>query len=100
MATGLARYDAWAKCTSFSSELLEVPDIAGLRIDEKGLVVKTEAPDGPDTNTSTDLLLTLALRRRALAADIADACTYETMSAWHEVLLAALLRQPPPATAR
>ena len=44
-----------------------------LRIDEKGLVVKVEAPDGPEANTSTDLLLTLALRQRDLAADIADA---------------------------
>ena len=73
-----------------------MPEVAALKLDDKGFIVRSEAPDGPDANMGTDLLLTLALRCRALAADIADTCKYETMSAWHEVLLTALLREPPP----
>ena len=36
MATSLVRYISWAKSTAFTSELLEQPDVPGLRIDDKG----------------------------------------------------------------
>ena len=94
--TGAVKYIAWAKCTTAQSELIDVHEVVGLRLDDKGLLVRAAPSEGPDTDTSTDLLLDNTLRRRALAADIASLCQYEVMQLWHEQLKAALLRVQPP----
>ena len=101
MSTGHVTYVAWAKSTSLDSETELETELPGLRLDDKtGLLMKAAPPDGPDADTSTDYFLSLALRRRALASDIADACVFEAMDTWHETMLAALLQEPPPGYTR
>ena len=98
--TGMVKYLPWAKCTTSASELLEEPEDPALRVASDGRLTKAPECDGPDCDTSTDLLVDLALRRRAIAMDIADLSKYEVMAFWHEILKQALLRDPPPGYAR
>ena len=51
--------------------------------------------DERTTSLSSDLLLDLGLRRRALAMDLAGFCAYETMTNWHETLKSNYMREPP-----
>jgi len=96
-ASGQVRYLPWSRCTSSRSELLETPESTTLRVDlATGTWTKGDAPDEPDAPLANDLLLDSALRRRALAAEIADVCSYDSLQLWHESLKTALLRDPPP----
>jgi len=94
--TGQVRYIEWAKCSTHRSELVNVQEVVGLSLNEKGLLVRCSEPDGPPAELGTDLLLDQALRRRALAADMADLCTYETMQLWHSTLLESISTEAPP----
>ena len=99
-AKGEVRYVPWDKCSERSQELIDAPDVKALRIDQAGFLQSTATAMDPSADTSTDLLLDLALRRRALAADIAGLMKFETMNEWHEILKAEFLRTPPPGYRR
>jgi len=75
---------------------LETPENTTLKVDlATGTWSKGDAPDEPDAPLSHDFLLDSALRRRALAAEIADVCSYDSLQLWHESRKTALLRDPP-----
>ena len=76
--------------------MVDKPDIRALQIDRDGFVHQAFRDWDPSADVSTDLLLNLALRRRALACDIAGLCSYDAMHVWHETMLAEYLRTPPP----
>jgi hypothetical protein len=69
-------------------------------VDRAGFLMQTATEPDPGADISSDLLIDLALRRRALAADIAGLSTYETFHLWSEVMKAAFLSDPPPGYAR
>jgi len=101
LATGLVRYIPWHRCPTAASELVEVPEVRALTLDPAtGKLVTIDSDDSPNADVSSDLLLDLALRRRALAADISDLCSFEAMTLWHEVMKSDLLRAPPSGYSR
>jgi len=89
------RYVEWSKCSERSQELVDIPDVTALKVGKDGLVHQAFIPHDPSADCSTDLLLDLCWRRRALAADVAGLCSYECMHNWHEVMKAEYLRAPP-----
>ena len=95
MAKGAVRYVPWEKCTSREQELIEQPEVKGLRLNEKGMLVQDIAPD-PNTSLSGELLWEYALRRRAIAGEIAGLIQFDTTNLWHDILKSALLSTPPP----
>jgi len=100
LTKGEIKYVDWSKCAERSQEIVDVPDVACLKMSKDGFVQQAFLPHDPAADTSTDLLLDLALRRRSLAADIAGLCSFEAMDAWTEVLKAAYLAPPPPGFSR
>ena len=92
---GVVKYVPWEKCTSKDQELLEQPEVRGLRITPEGLLLQDVTPD-PNTNISGEFLWDYAVRRRALAADVAGLCEFATMDLWHEALKGYFLMTPPP----
>ena len=71
------------------------PAVKGLRITPDGLLLQDVTPD-PNTDVAGQFLWDYALRRRAVAAEIAGLCTYRTMNRWHEKLKTHLLKRAPP----
>ena len=95
LSTGLVVYVTWEQCTSRDEEVLQEPSVKALQITSDGLALQPmekEATVQVDDQFSWDY----ALRRRALAADIAGLMVFEAMNLWHEALKAALLQSPPP----
>ena len=93
---GAVRYTAWEKCTSQSQELMDEPEIKGLRLDPvTGTLMQDVAPD-KHTDLASELLWDFAVRRRACAGDISALIAFESMNEWHEDLKAHLLEKPPP----
>ena len=96
LVKGAVRYPSWDKCTSQHQELLDEPEIKGLRIDPvSGALMQDVVPDKL-TDLSSELLWDFALRRRACAGDISGLIGFEAMNTWHEDLKAHLLETPPP----
>ena len=93
LTRGFVKYVPWERCTSKEQEMLQEPEIKGLRITESGLVLQDVAPES-STDISGELLFDYALRRRALAADIAGLCSFQTMNSWHETLKNYVLKKP------
>ena len=83
LKSGKVKYVPWHKCTSADEETLEQPEVRGLRITEEGLLLQDVAPD-PSTDISGEFLWDYAVRRRAVAADIAGLCAFRTMDLWHK----------------
>ena len=86
LQTGFVKYVAWARCTSARQELLEQPEVQQLTLGPNGTLIKAAEGEGPECDVSTDLLIDSALRRRALAGEVAGLIDYNAMQAWHEVL--------------
>ena len=93
------KYIAWNKCISKQQELVEEPEVKGLRITTDGLLLQDVAPD-PTTPLSGEFLWDYALRRRACAGDIAGLMTFESAHAWQELLKTRFLMEPPPGHRR
>ena len=92
---GAVRYPAWEKCTSEEQELVDEPDIKGLRLDPvSGALMQDVAPD-MKTDLTTELMWDFAVRRRTCAGDIAGLIGFEAMSDWHEDMKAHWLGRPP-----
>ena len=75
--------------------MLQEPEVKGLRLTPDGLLLQDVAKDTV-TDISGELLFDYALRRRALAAEIAGLCSFKTMNTWHETLKVYFLKTPMP----
>lgn len=91
---GVVKFIDWVKCTSRAQEILEEPEIKGLRLNADGVLLQDIAPE-QHCDLSGEFLWDYALRRRACAADIAGLMTYEAANLWTETLKAFFLRPPP-----
>ena len=100
LQTGLVKYVPWARCTSARAELLEQPEVQQLTLGPNGTLIKACESEGPACDVSTDLAMDSALRRRALAGEVAGLIGYDIMQVWHEMLKEALFDDPPPSYAR
>ena len=95
LTRGFVKCVPWEKCTSREQDMMNEPEVKGLRITEAGLVLQDVAPE-VSTDVSGELLFDYAHRRRALAAEIAGLCSFKTMNSWHETLKTYLLKKPAP----
>ena len=78
---------------------MDIPEERGLKLTPHGTLALTETADGPNADLRGEMLWDLALRRRALAADVAGLMSFECSLRWHETLKVELLRTPPRAPA-
>ena len=99
LTKGHVKYVAWDKCTSKEQELLEEPDVKGLRITPDGLLLQDVAKDFK-TEISGEFLWDFALRRRACAGDVSGLLCYEAQNEWQEILKTTFLKQAPPGHRR
>ena len=76
LKTGSVKYISWERCTSRDAELMEEPEVRGLRLTAKGELTQDLMPD-QHTDLSSELLWDYALRRRAVAGDVAGLMTFE-----------------------
>jgi len=56
---------------------MDIPEERGLRLTPQGTIALTKIVDGPSADLRGEILWDLALRRRALAADVAGLMTFE-----------------------
>ena len=89
------RYVAWEKCTSRDQEVMEEPEIKGLRLTKEGFFQQDVNPDGR-TDLSGEFLWDYAMRRRSVAFDIGGLMSYESADLWSETLKEHILKAPPP----
>jgi len=97
---GEVRYIPWEKCTARSAELQEITEERMLKPDRDGLIHLTARTPEQACDISSDMLMGLALRRRALAADVAGLASYDSFNTWHEAMIAEFLREPMPGYAK
>ena len=100
LARGEVKYLQWEKCTPRSSELQDIAEDKQLKPDKDGFIQLQARDVDLCCDISSDMLLGLALRRRALACEIAGLITYDAMNTWHERLFAEYLRDPLPGFSR
>ena len=74
----VVRYVPWEKCITRDQEVMEEPEVKGLRLSKDGFLMQDVMPD-TKTELSGEFLWDYALRRRALAGDIAGLISYEAM---------------------
>ena len=91
---GVVKYVPWEKMTSRQQEVLEEPEIRGLRIGPDGLLLQDVAPD-PTTNLSGEFLWDFGMKRRAVACEVSGLCSFDLMDSWANEMKTALLREPP-----
>ena len=89
------KYVRWEQCSKREQELLGIKLDPIWKPDARGVVRETFETEVLRVDTSTDLLLANALRRRSLAFDQCNLCRYDTMEAWSTKLMNAYMRQPP-----
>ena len=77
------------------SELSHKKTTKEISIDQSSLVVRDKAQD-LSCSTSTELETANAMRRRALAFDLVQACNYHVMNSYHAELFDHLHVAPPP----
>ena len=74
---GAVRYPPWEKCTSQEQELVDEPEIKGLRLDAtSGALMQDVAPD-KSTDLTTELMWDFAVRRCACAGGISGLIGFE-----------------------
>ena len=89
-------YLAPEKFATRRAELQSKKPAKELVLDAKqGVTVKDKALD-LQCSTSTELELTQAMRRRALAFDLVGCCSYDAMNRYHSYLIQRLQEAPPP----
>ena len=91
---GVVKYVPWEKMTSRQQEILEEPEVRGLRIGPEGLLLQDVAPD-PTTKLSGEFLWDFGMKRRAVASEVSGLCSLASMDSWTEEMKTALLREPP-----
>ena len=80
---------AWEQCTKRESEAVGQTVLRQWKADSSGIVRETETTDSGTADLRSDLLLTLALRRRGVALEMANVMSYDT----HELLVDLLMRE-------
>lgn len=95
----IVKYIPWDRCTSREQEVLEEPEVKGLRLTTDGLLLQDVAPDAR-TDFSGEILWDCALRRRAVAAEISGMMPCSVMDAWHETMKSDFLAFSPPGYRR
>ena len=89
------QYVRWEQCTKRDQELMGVRVDPIWKPDARGVVRETAESEQLRADTSTDLLLSYALKRRSLAFDQCRLIRYEVMERWSQILLDSFLRSPP-----
>ncbi len=77
------------------NELLRKEPSKEISIDQSQLIIKDKQSD-LTCSTVTELGVSNALKRRALAFDLVGVCTYDSMASYHADLLDHLHTPPPP----
>ena len=91
------RYIPWEVCTTRCLEMIgQKKDETFTRDPATGFLKMSEAPQAARADLETDLTVDLALRRRGLALEMADAMSWERHEKLREELMSALARRQPP----
>lgn len=91
------RYIPWEMCTTRSLELIgQKKDETFTRDPVTGFLKIEAAAAGCPADVATDLKVDMALRRRGLALEMADAMTWEKHERLREELMSTLARRQPP----
>ena len=94
LARGFAEYVPWDRLTSRGQELLEEPEVKGLRITADGTLQQDIEVD-MKADISGDFLWDFAMCRRSAAMDIAGLMDFESADLWHQTLKSLLMKEPP-----
>jgi hypothetical protein len=89
------RYLRWEEATKRDQELMGVKLDPVWKPDSHGVVREFRVSCDFLADTSTDLLLQNALRRRSLAFDQTRLISFNLFEVWSQILIEALLRSPP-----
>ena len=95
LETSQIRYVAWSTCTARDQEILGIKKIVmepGFEPDASGFLKQKTKPDEYLADITTDLLLTHALFRRAIAFELANVCRFEVFAALTTKLLKEYMR--------
>ncbi len=91
------RYIPWEVCTTRCLEMVgQKKDETFSRDPATGFLKMAEVPPTARADLATDLKVDLALRRRGLALEMADAMSWECHEKLREELMSALARRQPP----
>ena len=91
------RYIPWEVCTTRSLEMIgQKKDETFTRDPATGFLKISETAPTTRADLASDLKVDLALRRRGLALEMADAMSWECHEKLREELMSALARRPPP----
>ena len=85
----------WEKLTSRAQEVLSQEPDMSLFFDNAGQLKLNRKLQDAQCDLSGELQIRQALKRRALAHDLAKLCDFQTMEAYHEERFALLIRKPP-----
>jgi hypothetical protein len=93
------QYVHWSQCTSREQEVQgikthSVDDKIVMETDKSGVLKAKSADADQKADTSSDLLLTHALMRRALAFEVAGLARFETMEKLHSKLIREYMAPP------
>ena len=95
------RYVPWESCTSRDVELAEgAKTDRAWKADSSGFLKQTAVSDASKADTRSDYKLLCALRRRAVAFEMSDVASFDSLEVLTNVLLAELHRVPPPGYAK
>ena len=92
---GVLQHVRWDQATCRTQEIMNISKDPMWKPDAQGFVKETMVQQVISADTSTDLLLSYTLQRRALAFDQNYLVRYETFDKWAKVMLNAYLRTPP-----
>lgn len=93
--TNSVRYVPWESCSKRDAEMDGIKTLRAWKPDVNGIVREQETQEPQQADLKSDLLLSYALRRRGIALEMADVCSFETHEALIELLLSSLLRPAP-----
>ena len=95
------KYVPWEACTSRDSELADgTKTDKTWKADSSGFLRQTHAAESSKADVRSDYKLLCALRRRAVAFEMSDVASFDTLEVLTNILLAELNRAPPPGYAR
>lgn len=98
LETSQLKYIPWSSCTSRTNEIMGIKKVvvepSSIITDSSGYLKKQPVAEQQHADVSTDLLLTHALARRAVAFELANICTYETFATLTTRLLKEYMRVP------
>ena len=86
----------WSQLTTRNQELAGVRIDKTFKADENGYMKERKEVSLQPANVSTDHLLRCALRRRALAFDMALLADFDTLESWTELMFRSMQDEAPP----